>query len=128
MKTLTCTLLLFFSLTSFARDHLIYSVAHELPMGFENEELRKNFYMNLGSGQGVKEGTVLDVYRTVSVDNPYENQRRVNYKVKIGELKVIHVDENASIAIHEKILRDAKTPLFEIPDFMIGDRVSININ
>lgn len=126
MRLLALTFLLSFSLPTFARDYVIFSLSQDLSMGHENETIRKNYYVNLGKGQGVNKDSVLDVHRIVSVQNPYDNKRRVNYKIKIGELKVIHSSDEASVAkIHNYTDNDT---IFEIPMFMIGDHVSISVN
>jgi hypothetical protein len=81
----------------------------------------------MGTGQGVKKDTVLDVFRIISIQNPYDNKKRVNYKVKIGELKVIHSSDEASIAmVKEYTTEDA--PVFDLSHFMIGDHVAINVD
>ncbi len=129
MKTTCITIFLFLlSLSAFARDHLIYSVAEEIPMGYENEVTKKNFYLNIGTNQGVSEGTVLDVFRVISRSNPYENLKRVNYKVKIGEIKVLHSDDEAAIGIMTELKDEQETPLIHLKGFMIGDHVSVNTN
>lgn len=97
-------------------------------MGVENEVVRKNYYVNMGSGQGVKKDSLLDVFRIVSVQNPYDNKKRVNYKVKIGQLKVLHSSDEAAIAVVSEYNKAEETPIFEIPQFMIGDHVSINVD
>lgn len=96
-------------------------------MGFENEVIRKNYYINMGSSQGVRKDSVLDVFRIISVQNPYDNKKRVNYKVKIGELKVLHSSDDASIAMLQSYQTE-ETPIFELPQFMIGDHVAISVN
>jgi hypothetical protein len=101
-------------------------MTQDLPMGLPNEVVRKNYYVNIGANQGVKEDSVLDVFRIISVLNPYDNKQRVNYKVKIGELKVINVTENASITHMGKL--ESNTPIFDLSYFMIGDHVAINLN
>jgi hypothetical protein len=129
MKT-SCTFLLLLMLLStlaFGRDRLIYSVGQDVPMGYENEVVRKNYYINIGANQGVKRGTVLDVFRVISKQNPYDAKKRVNYKVKIGELKVLHSDDNASIAIIEKQFLGLEDPILDVNGFMIGDTVSVNV-
>lgn len=130
MKKLSCKLLtILLSLcfeSALARDYVIYSVAQDLPMGEENEVIRKNFYVNIGQNQGVTRGTVLDVYRTIAKQNAYES-KRVSYKVKIGEVEVLHSTENASIGISKKLLLDKKSPIFSINNFMIGDNVSVSV-
>jgi hypothetical protein len=50
-----------------AKDFVIYSIAQDIPMGNKDEVIRKNFYVDMGSSQGVKKGSVLEVYRVVSV-------------------------------------------------------------
>lgn len=111
-----------------ARDHQIYSVEQEVPMGFENEVLKKNYYVNIGENQGVRKGSTLNVFRVISRLNPYENEKRINHKVKIGELKVIHADSEAAIGAFKVLNNGKDDPLFEIENFMIGDHVSVSIN
>ena len=124
-------ILIFIFLLSFnilARDHLIYSISQEIPMGYDQEAIKKNFYLNIGSNQGVNNGTKLDVFRIISRSNPYENLKRVNYKVKIGELKVVHTDDEAAIAIMTQINLSNDSLLLELEGFMIGDHISVNTN
>lgn len=110
-----------------AKSYVIFSMAQDLPMGLENEVVRKNYYVNIGSGQGVKKDSILNVFRIISIQNPYDNKKRVNYKVKIGELKVLHSSDEASIAMVKEYERE-ETPIFELDQFMIGDHVSINVD
>jgi hypothetical protein len=111
----------------FARDYIIYSIVQDVPMGTENEIVKKNFYVNMGSKQGVKKGTQLDVFRTISRLDPYETKKRYNYKVKIGELKVLHTEDNTAIGALNKLSMAEDVPLFDINNFMIGDKVNVHI-
>lgn len=124
--TLLFSLLLCHSL--WAKNYVIFSMSQDLPMGIENEVIRKNYYVNMGTGQGLKKDSILDVFRVVSVQNPYENQKRVNYKVKIGELKILHTSEDASIAAVNEYIKEEEAPVFELKQFMVGDHVSINVD
>jgi hypothetical protein len=128
MKVLTLLTCLLFSPTLLARSYVIFSLSQDLSMGQEGEVIRKNYYVNMGSGQGVKKNSVLDVFRIISVQNPYDNKKRVNYKVKIGELKVIHTSDEGSIAMVNEYEKEDNTPIFELPQFMVGDHVSINVD
>lgn len=110
-----------------AREHQIYSIAQEIPMGYKDEIIKKNYYVNMGQNQGVSSGTVLDVYRIISILNPYDNQRRMNHRVKIGEIKVLHAEDDAAIGTLVKFENNSETPLFEIRNFMIGDHVSVSV-
>jgi hypothetical protein len=128
MKILTLLSLLIFSQNIWAKSYVIFSLSQDLSMGHENEVIRKNYYINMGSGQGVKKDSVVDVFRIISVQNPYDNKKRVNYKVKIGQLKVLHSMDEASIAAVSEYEKEDNTPIFELPQFMVGDHVSINVD
>ncbi len=127
MKILFLLVTLLISQNIWAKSYVIFSLAQDLSMGVENEVIRKNYYVNMGKGQGVKKDAVLDVFRIISVQNPYDNKKRVNYKVKIGELKVIHSSDEASIATLNEYEKE-DVPVFELPQFMIGDHVAINVD
>lgn len=127
MKIILFLTTLLISQNIWARSYVIFSLAQDLSMGYEDEVIRKNYYVNMGKGQGVKKDAILDVFRIISIQNPYDNKKRVNYKVKIGKLKVIHSSDEASIAtVHEYEKEDA--PVFELPQFMIGDHIAINVD
>ena len=96
-------------------------------MGFESEVIKKNYYVNIGQQQGVEQGTHLDVFRVVSRLDPYGDKKRYNFKVKIGELEVLHTEESSAIGILKSLHKDEKSPYFEINNFMIGDKVSVKV-
>ncbi|WP_408098498.1 hypothetical protein ACJVC5_06180 [Peredibacter sp. HCB2-198] len=127
MKLLTLLTTLLMCQSLWAKSYVIFSMAQDLPMGVENEVVRKNYYINMGTGQGVRKDSVVDVFRIISVQNPYDAKSRVNYKVKIGELKIIHSMDNASIAMVNEYEKE-NTPIFEIPQFMIGDHVAVSVD
>jgi hypothetical protein len=127
MKILLILTTLLISQNLWARSYVIFSLAQDLSMGIENEVIRKNYYVNMGKGAGVKKDAILDVFRIISVQNPYDNKKRVNYKVKIGELKVIHSSDDASIATLNEYEKE-DVPVFELPQFMVGDHVAINVD
>jgi hypothetical protein len=122
MITLTLT-----TSMAIAKDYVIYSISQDFPMGFEKEILHKNFYIDMGKNQGVVKGSLLDVYRVVSVLDPYESKKRFNHKIKIGEVKIIHSEEGSSIGALNKIEKEEDTPVFEISKLMIGDIVSAHV-
>lgn len=129
MKVFFLMTTLLFAHTSWAaRSNLIFSMAQDLPMGVEGEVIRKNYYINMGTGQGLKKDSIVDVFRILSIQNPYDNKTRVNYKIKIGELKVIHSGDTNSIAVVNKYEEKEGSPIFELNQFMIGDHVAINVD
>lgn len=128
MKLFMFLILLTLSSATWARSYVIFSMTQDLPMGFENEVIRKNYYINMGASQGIKKDSIVDVFRIISVQNPYNNKNRENYKVKIGELKIIHSSDDSAIAMVNEYVKDEAAPIFEIPQFMIGDHVAVSVD
>lgn len=110
-----------------AKDYVIYSISQDLPMGNKGEVVRKNFYVDMGTNQGLKKGSLLDVYRVVSVLDPYESKKRYNHRVKIGEVKILHAEDSSAIAVLNKLEQEDETPVFEIGKMMIGDIVTVKV-
>lgn len=121
-------LLVLSSLAVHARDHLIFSVTEDLPMGYENEVIRRNYYINIGANQGIEKGAILNVFRVISKANPYDNKKRINYKIPIGQLEVIHSEDESAVAYTKKLFIEAKDPIFEINNFMIGDHIAVAVD
>lgn len=121
-------LLLVLSFNCVAKEYVIYSISQDIPMGFENEIIKKNFYVNIGKKQGISKGTILDAFRVISRSDPYKSKKRYIHKVKIGELQVLHSEDGSSIAKLSKLNLDENFPLFEISGFMIGDRVNVHVS
>lgn len=119
--------LVFTASMAIAKDYVIYSIAQDIPMGVKEEKLKKNFYVNMGKNQGLKDGSVLDVYRVISVLDPYENKKRFNHRVKIGEIKVIHSEDTSAIGTLNRLEASDNTPVFEIGKMMIGDIVKVKV-
>ena len=127
LQTILILVFTFTATMGLARDYIIYSIIQDVPMGEDNEIVKKNFYVNIGKKQGVREGITLDVLRTVSVQDQYKSKARYNHDIKIGELEVIHAEEGNSIGILKSLRNDEKTPYFEVSKFMIGDQVNIKL-
>jgi hypothetical protein len=127
LPVLLMVTLAFTASMAIAKDYVIYSISQDFPMGYEKEILRKNFYIDMGKNQGVSKGSVLDVFRIISVLDPYENKKRFNHRVKIGEVTVLHSEESSSIGVLNNMEAPETAPLFEIGKLMIGDVVSAHV-
>ncbi len=127
LPVLIMVILTFTASMAIAKDYVIYSISQDIPMGYDKEIIRKNYYIDMGKNQGVAKGSVLDVYRVISVLDPYESKKRFNHKIKIGEVKVLHSEEASSIGVLQKIESEVETPVFEISKLMIGDVVTAHV-
>jgi hypothetical protein len=87
--------------------------------------IKKNYYINMGKDQGLKEGSVLNVYRFTSKVDPYENKKRYEYRIKIGQLEVIHSDKGAAITKEKSLLTNEI--YLDVPNFMVGDQIEVSV-
>lgn len=119
---------LFTASMAIAKDYIIYSIGHELPMGTADQKIRKNFYVDMGANQGLESGSVLNIYRQEAQLDPYASKKRHVYKVKIGELKVIHTEPDAAVATLNNFIDDDNRPILEVNAPMIGDLIDVKVD
>ena len=105
---------------------MIYGVYNALNMGNPGEISMRDFYINLGSKNGVKVGAKLDVLRKLSTHDLISRQLQKDMLFAIAELKVIHVEDNAAIARLEKVLDSDSTPVIVPRAVMVGDMVRVS--
>ncbi|WP_127715185.1 hypothetical protein [Halobacteriovorax sp. HLS] len=127
LQILMGVIFMFTASMAFARDFIIFSIVQDLPMGYEQEVVNKNFYVNIGSEQGVNEGTTLDVVRTISRLDPYKRKERYTYNIKIGELEVLHSEKGSAIATLKESNVGKDQKVYDIGSFMVGDRVNVKV-
>ncbi|HUP58550.1 MAG TPA: hypothetical protein VM598_13920, partial [Bdellovibrionota bacterium] len=106
-----------------AADYVVYSVYKELDLGYPGETPQKDFYVNMGTTQGLRPGTMLKVYRRVSTYDLMSEKLYRDVSFPIARLKVIHAENNAAVARLEKMLPIASTPAFSPRAVMVGDLV-----
>ena len=127
MKTCILLAALLLSGVVWGDEFVIYAVAQEVPMQNNTPPPAKNYFVNLGTNQGIKPGTILNVERMISEIDPFKAHKRFNHQVKIGELKVIHSEDESSIATAINYDVTAKGLSPEYTALMIGDRVQVKL-
>ncbi len=111
----------------FAETYSIYTISHSLPMN-NSETVKKGYFINIGTQQGISKGTLLKVFRKISITNTADSNKRYDQNVPIGELEVYHSDETSSIAKIKEFYIKENDPLQEISGFMIGDNVEVKVS
>lgn len=108
---------------SLAADYVVYSVFKPIDLGGVGDAPQKDFYVNMGSSQGLREGANLEVLRRISTYDLLNEKLYQDVTFPIARLKVIHVENNAAICRLDKILKADKTPETSIRAVMVGDLV-----
>ena len=110
--------------TAGAADYIVYSVYKELDMGNPGEVPLKDFYLNMGSAEGLHKGSIVTIYRKLSTYDPLSEKLYKDITFPIAKLKIVHVENNASVARLESMIPSAETPTVSPRAVMIGDLVS----
>lgn len=106
-----------------AADYVVYSVFKPVDLGVPGATPQKDYYVNMGSAQGLHAGSQLEVLRRVSTYDLLNEKLYQDVTFPIARLKVIHVENNAAICRLDKILPPDKTPETNNRAVMIGDLV-----
>ena len=92
----------------------------------DNQTLFKDIYVNMGTNQGIKIGSKLDAYRTISTVDELNQRNASNIHFKIAKLKVIHADATTSVARIIEMLSPQETPIANYSTVMVGDSVDVS--
>ena len=77
----------------------------------------------MGSNQGIKKGSVLDVYRKISSFDNLTERLVGDHVIPVGRIKIIHADEKTAIARVDKFVSVEQEPALLPLAVMIGDIV-----
>ncbi len=119
----TLALLAALSQRAAADDFVIYSVQRAMDFGNVGETPQKDYYINMGSLQGIRKGTVLEVLRREPTFDVRNEKLYKDVTFPFARLKVIHVESNAAIARLEKMIPVDQAPTIIPPAIMMGDLV-----
>lgn len=104
--------------------HFVYGIKTDLPLA-ESDATIHDLYVNLGTTQGVKDGTILDVYRTISTVDDVNKKVADKISFKIAQIKVIHAEDDIAVARILEMKSPKETPLGDIPAVVVGDTVEV---
>lgn len=108
-----------------AADFNITSVIREVPLK-QSDIMYKDFYINAGTNNGLKQGAFIDAKRRMVVFDNVNSKMMGDTVVKIARLKVIHVDKNVSIARIVEFYPKESTPIAGYDSVMIGDLIEVS--
>jgi hypothetical protein len=120
-----CILEMYMPLRALGADYSVYEVFRAVDLGESDRPPPQEIFVNMGSNQGVKKGSVLDVYRkVVSFDNLSEKVGG-EHMIPVGRIKVIHTDEKTAIARVDRFVSLEQEVSLLPQTVMIGDLVRL---
>ncbi len=108
-----------------ATEFSVYEVFRAIDLGENDRPPPKEFFVNIGAIQGVRKGSVLDVYRKISSFDNLAEKHGGEHMVPVGRIKVIHADERTAIARMDRFVSLEQEPALLPQSVMIGDLVRL---
>ena len=106
-----------------AKEATVFDVRR--PIAMDNSEVPpKDYYINAGTKDGLKKGMIILVNRRMNLYDQYQNKSPGDLVVPIGQLKIIHIQDDVAVARLEEIKSREALPTVEFDAVMVGDRVS----
>jgi hypothetical protein len=115
----------FFSTVAMAKEATVFDVRRPLAME-NNETPPKDYLINAGSADGLKSGMLVTVSRRSAVYDQYQNKSPGDLVVTVGQLRLIHVQSDLSVARLEVIHSREALPTIEFEAIMAGDKVDLD--
>jgi hypothetical protein len=116
-------LALLLPLPSFGAENFVYNIIRGIDLGNPGESPQRDYYVNLGTSQGVRTGDELEVLRRIPSYDATNQKIYRDITFPIARLKVIHAENNAAIARLDEMVDPAKIPVLEPHAVMLGDLV-----
>lgn len=111
------------SISASADDFVVYSVYKGLDFGNPGEVPQKDFYVNMGTAQGLTKGSTLEVYRRAPTYDLSTQKLYRDAMFPIARIKVIHAENGLAIARLDQLFPADRTPVTSPSAVMVGDVV-----
>lgn len=111
-------------LTAHAEGFQVFGVKNDYPMA-DGEARFRDVYVNMGTNQGIKKGSTLDAFRTLTTVDDLNRRVGKNISFKVAKLKVIHAEPEIAVARVVSYEKADVTPTGTYRDVVVGDRVEL---
>ena len=109
-----------------AAEFTVYSVYQHLDLGNENEKPQRDYYINMGTDQGVRKGSSVTVIKKVATYDAVSEKLYKEMAFPFARMKIIHAEPNLSVARVEKFLPVENVPAVNPQAVMVGDIVRLS--
>lgn len=123
MKTFIFALMLAFPIPTYA-SHQVFGIRSDFVLNDGAPQYR-DVYVNMGTDQGIKVGSVLDAFRTLTTVDEINQRTGKNISFRIAKLKVIHAEGSIAVARVIQVMPPESTPVGTYTNVMVGDQVEV---
>jgi len=117
-------LVMLFAWEVFADTLSVIEVRRNIPLA-EKDPVYRDYYINGGSNQGLKNHLVVNVSRKVALKDPSGTQTFGELNVPVAQLRIVQVGEKISVArLYKEIPRD-DIAMLEQTGVLIGDLIEM---
>lgn len=125
LKLMIALATVFVSFATYGKEIAVFEIRR--PLSFENgQDLPKDFYINAGIEVGLKVGMSVAVNRRQTLYDPFQNKSPGDLIIPVGRLRVIHVQDNISVARLEEVTGREALPTLDFDAIMVGDRLDMS--
>ena len=124
MRRLLCLLLVTIGFADLSAASIVL-VTRRLRMSVKEAVPAKDFFFDLGSKDGVRDGDVLAVFRELPVMDGFAGMPGQAMRVPLGEIRVMTAGERISVGRQHSARDAADLPAMLSSTFMMGDSVQI---
>lgn len=125
MKIILSILALFLPLSAESSNYAVFGIKTDFPMA-DGQTAYRDVYVSMGTNQGIKPGSQLDVFRVMTAMDDLNQRSGRNLSFKIAKLKVIHAESDIAVARVIQFLPPEATPIGTYTNVMVGDAVDVS--
>ncbi len=107
-----------------SKEYSIFDVRRTFAMK-DSDPIYRDYYINMGSDNGLQVGDTLSVKRHVPIIDSYKNKAQGDMIVQIAKIKVIHSQPSMSVARTIAESSYQNIPVVQFEQIMMGDRVEL---
>lgn len=124
ISSFIAALTLLYSTQAHCEDPTIFDMRKGVTLS-DDEPTFRDFYINGGAESGLQPGMLITVMRKLTLYDTYQNRSPGDLIIKVGQLKIIHVQKGLAVGrVYNEFSRD-NLPLLEDNYVMLGDKVDV---
>jgi hypothetical protein len=105
------------------KNFQVYGVHNALHMGNPDEPNAKDLYINMGSRNGLKVGSIVEILKTVSTYDLSSKRLFREITFPFGKAKIIHADDDVAVARVIQLNPASETPVAVPYNVQVGDSI-----